>query len=123
MEGDKGPRRAPAPGLADFYDFFSHNEPMLERTSRDAHMVPAMDAPRQAMFAFLDAAGDILMKGRPERGSARRRTAAAVSHALQFTTWQSLARAQGLSNAEAVAVMAAMVEAAGSARPPRSAHA
>ena len=69
-------------------------------------------------MAFLDIAAGILMKGRPERGAARRRTAAAVSHALQFTTWQSLTRAQELSNAEAVAVMAAMVEAAGSSSTP-----
>ena len=110
-------------GIADFYEFYSQNEPMLEKTGRDAHLVPAMDAPRQAIFAFLDAAAGILMKGRPERGAARRRTAAAVSHALLFATWQSLVRAQGLSNAEAAAVMVAMVEGAGSARPPRSVHA
>ena len=29
-------------GLSDFYAFFSENEAMLEKTGRDAHMVPAM---------------------------------------------------------------------------------
>jgi hypothetical protein len=96
---------------------------MLEKTSRDAHLVPAMDAPRQAIFAFLDAAAGILMTGRPERGGARRRTSAAVSHALLFATWQSLVRTQDLSNAEAAAVMVSMVEGAGAARAPRSPHA
>jgi AcrR family transcriptional regulator len=109
--------------LADFYGFFSQNDAMLEKTSRDAHMVPAMDQQREAFLAFLEAAGDVIMSGRPERGGARRRTRAAVSHALLFPTWQSLTGLQGLSNSEAVAVMVAMVEGAGSARPSRSAHA
>ena len=87
-------------------------------------MVPAMDAPREAFRGFLERPRRVLMAGRPERGAARRRTSAArLGHALLFATWQSLTRMQGLSNAEAVAVMAAMVEGAGSARPPRSAHA
>ena len=110
-------------GSSDFYAFFSQNEAMLEKTGRDAHLVPAMNAPREAFGGFLEAAAGVLMTGRPERGAARRRTSAAVSHALLFATWQSLTRMQGLSNAEAVAVMAAMVEGAGSARPPRSVHA
>ncbi|MDX6587654.1 MAG: hypothetical protein QOI31_2127 [Solirubrobacterales bacterium] len=110
-------------GLAEFYAFYAENEAMLEKTGRDAHMVPAMSAPREAFRGFLEAAAAILMAGRPERGAARRRTSAAVSHALFFATWQSLTRMQGLSNAEAAAVMVAMVEGAGSARPPRSAHA
>ena len=110
-------------GLADFYDFFSQNEAMLEKGGRDAHMVPAMSAAREAFGAYLKAAARVLMAGRRERGAARRRTSAAVGHALLFTTWQSLTRMQELSNAEAVAVMAAMVEGAGSARAPRPAHA
>ena len=53
----------------------------------------------------------------PERGRARSRVKAAVGHAVSFPTWQSLVRQQGLEDAEAVAVMAAMVESAGGARP------
>lgn len=107
-------------GLAEFYDFYAQNEEMLDKTSRDSHLVPAMNAQAQAFFGFLEAAGGLLMAGRPERGAARRRTLAAVAHALLFPTWRSLTRMQGLSNADAVAVMATMVEGAGSARVPRS---
>ena len=123
VEGDQGPRRATAPGLAEFYDFFSQNEAMLEKSGRDAHMVPAMSAAREAFGAFLEDAARRPDDRPPGARGARRRTSAAVSHALHFTTWQSLTRMQGLSNAEAVAVMAAMVEGAGSARAPRPAHA
>ena len=45
---------------------------------------------------------------------------AAVGHAVSFPTWQSLVRQQGLDDAEAVAVMAALVESAGGARPTKA---
>ena len=110
-------------GLNDFYDFCAHNEEMLEKTSRDAHLVPAMSTQREAFFGFLEAARSVLMTGRPDRGAARRRVSAAIGHTLLFATWQSLTRMQELSNAEAVAVMATMVEGAGAARVPRSPNA
>ena len=106
--------------LADFYDFYAENEAMLEKTSRDRDLVPAMAAPAQAFLAMLDYARSVLMAGRREREGARRRVEAAIGHALFFPTWQSLARTQGLSNTEAAAVMAAMAETAGSVRPPRA---
>jgi AcrR family transcriptional regulator len=103
-------------GLADFYAFYDENEAMLAKTSRDAELVPAMAAPRAAFMGFLDAAREVLLSGRPERGAPRRRTEAAVGHALLFSTWQSLVRLQGLRNSVAVAVMAGMVEAAGAVK-------
>jgi hypothetical protein len=57
---------------------------------------------------------DAVLAGRRERGHARRRVKAALAHALAFPTWQSLVRHNGLEDAEAVSLMAAMVEAAGS---------
>src|SRR5688572_15817102 len=84
-------------GLAGFYAFYADNREMLEKTGRDAHLVAAMSAPREAFFGFIEAAAAILMAGRPERGAARRRTSAAVAHAFQFGTWQSLTSMQGLS--------------------------
>ncbi len=54
----------------------------------------------------------ILIVGRRARGSRRRRVEAAIGHALEFSTWQSLARGQGLKRADAVALMTAMVDAA-----------
>jgi AcrR family transcriptional regulator len=106
--------------LAGIYDFYAENEAMLEKTSRDRDLVPAMAAPAQAFLAMLDYARSVLMQGRRERGGARRRVEAAIGHALFFPTWQSLARAQGLGNAEAAAVMAGMAEAAGASRPARN---
>jgi len=50
-----------------------------------------------------------------ERGGTRRRAAAAIGHAVSFPTWQSLVRQHGLSDGEAAALMAALVESAGAA--------
>jgi AcrR family transcriptional regulator len=104
-------------GLADYYDYYAETEPMFENVVRDAPVVPAMAKPVMAGAARLARAVDVLMTGRPERGAARGRVRAAVAHALSFPTWQSLVRQQGLDPTETAAVMTAMVEGAGAARP------
>jgi hypothetical protein len=85
---------------------------MLERTTRDASLVPAMAAPIENAVRYYGAATEVLMRGRPERGARRKRVAAAIAHALGFATWSSLVRQQGLSRGDAVALMAATVHAA-----------
>jgi hypothetical protein len=50
-----------------------------------------------------------IVRGRPERGTRRRRIKAAIAHAISFTTWRSLVRDQGLSDAEAVDLMLGLV--------------
>lgn len=109
--------------LGEMYALYRRTEGMLERTSRDAPLVEAMAAPVAAFRAFTEAAVAAIVAGRPERGGARRRVRAAVGHAISFPTWQSLVRQQGLDDAEAVAVVAAMVESAGGARPGRRSRA
>ena len=102
--------------LAEMYRYYARTEPMRETTSRDAPLVPAMSEALKSVSDYLETAAQALLRGRPERGAARRRVAAAIGHALAFPTWQSLIRGQGLDEPEAVAVMAAMVDAAGAAR-------
>lgn len=103
--------------LGEMYAFFRRAEGMLEKTSRDAPLVEAMARPVAEFRDYLNAAAAAIIAGRPERGEARRRVHASVGHAVSFPTWQSLVRQQGLEDAEAVAVMAALVESAGGARP------
>ena len=98
-------------GLGELYDWYSGNEQMLENVSRDVALVPAMQAPTEAFAAALQAAADALVAGRPERGARRRLLRAAAGHAIGFGTWRSLVREQGLSRDEAVALMAATVDA------------
>ena len=103
--------------LGEIYAMFRRAEAMLEKTSRDAAAVEAMARPVAEFRGYLNAVAAAIVAGRPERGQARRRMQAAVGHAVSFPTWQSLVRQQGLEDAEAVAVMATLVESAGGARP------
>jgi AcrR family transcriptional regulator len=100
-------------GLTDVYRFYGEVEAMLERTSRDAPLVPAMGAARARFVGYLDGLRAALIKGRSERGRARERVAAAIGHALAFPTWRSLTREQGLDDADAVELMVGLVGSAG----------
>ena len=112
----RDPRERLRAALSEMYRYWERTEFMFEKTTRDAELVPAMKGPIEAGHIWREAATDVLLTGRPERGAARRRVRAAIAHALMFPTWQSLRRTQGLENPDAVALMAAMVDAAGGAR-------
>jgi AcrR family transcriptional regulator len=110
-EKDAGARLRQA--LTEVYAWYARTEAMLENVLRDEPVVPAMSKAVARRRAYLDFVVDAVIVGRRERGHARRRVRAALAHALAFPTWQSLARENGLKDAEAVSLMAAMVEAAG----------
>ena len=98
--------------LTELYAYFEATEYMLERTTRDAPVVPAMAEPVSRRIAYFDQGVEVLMSGRTERGARRRRSRAAIGHALAFETWRSLVRRQGLSSAEAVELVRAWSQAA-----------
>jgi AcrR family transcriptional regulator len=107
------PRERLPVALGELYEWYERGAYMLERTTRDLALVPAL---RPSMAAFrdgLDAAADAILRGRPERGARRRRVRAAVGHALAFETWRSLVRHQGMSRSETIELMEALVAAAG----------
>jgi AcrR family transcriptional regulator len=95
--------------LEQLYAFYARVQPMLENLIRD-EPVHALVRERFAGFhAYLDAARDTLMAGRPGRGAQRRRARAAIGHVLAFSTWRSLVCEQGLPADDAVALAARMV--------------
>jgi AcrR family transcriptional regulator len=103
--------------LTELYAWYEWGEAMLVNVRRDLPLVPAMAGPRAAFDSRFKALHAALMKALPKR----RRVAAAVAHAMQFETWRSLARDQGLSRRETVELMVALVQVAavsGSARGP-----
>ena len=87
--------------LTDVYAWFEEVEPELEVILRDAPLTPAhaeiVEQDEQAMSALADA----LARSWPRRKTVR----AAIGHALEFETWRSLARRQGLSRKQAVDAM------------------
>jgi AcrR family transcriptional regulator len=95
--------------LGELYAYFGRTERMLENLSRDEATVPIVAERFAAFHLYFDAARDALLAGRRLRGAAKRRTQAAIGHAIAFTTWKSLVREQGLSDADALALMRSLV--------------
>jgi AcrR family transcriptional regulator len=98
--------------LGELYDFYRGGEEMLTNLFRDRIVVPVVGELMGAYDQFLAAAADVLLAGRGIRGGARRRTLAAIGHALEFSTWRSLTNGQDLDDSEAADLMSRLVPAA-----------
>ncbi|HLM31251.1 MAG TPA: helix-turn-helix domain-containing protein [Solirubrobacterales bacterium] len=98
--------------LAELYAWYERTETMVELLNRDRGSVPALDERLRLRDAYFAAALETLLRGRPERGGRRRRARGAIAHALEFETWRSLVRHQGLAQSEAVELLARLVAAA-----------
>ena len=96
--------------LRELYAFYGRTESMYTSLLRDEPLVPGVQRRLRDFYGYLDAIRDILMAGRGLRGSAARRTRAAIGHALAFPTWRSLTDEQGLSDDDAVELMSLLVE-------------
>jgi AcrR family transcriptional regulator len=98
--------------LSDLYAFYRRTEGMYTSLLRDEMLVPNIARRLRDFYDYLDAIRAVLMNGRGLRGNARRRTHAAIGHALAFPTWRSLTRDQEMTDAEAVHLMTRLIEAA-----------
>jgi AcrR family transcriptional regulator len=99
--------------LDELYAFYGRTEGMLDNLFRDEATEPLMRERFAAFRIYFAAAGETTMAGRKLRGAARARTRAALGHALAFSTWKSLVREQGLTDADAATLVRALVSAAG----------
>jgi AcrR family transcriptional regulator len=99
--------------LGELYAFYGRTELMLDNLFRDEATVPLVRERFAAFRQYFGAARDSLIAGRTLRGGARRRTQAALGHAIAFSTWKSLVREQGLADADAVVLVRALVASAG----------
>ena len=98
--------------LVAFYGFYRRGENMIANAERDAVGLPALAvlmAPRDAILA---AVREDLLAAWAVGDRARTRLAAAIAHALRFDTWRSLARLEGLEDAEAAELMVDLARAA-----------
>lgn len=99
--------------LHELYAFYGRTEPMLDNLFRDEAAVPLVEEHFAVFRGYVAAAGDVLMAGRTERGAARQRIRAGLGHAIAFSTWKSLVRTEGLNDLDAIALVRALVAAAG----------
>jgi AcrR family transcriptional regulator len=105
LAGVGDPERRLRRVLGDLYGWYESVEADLALFLRDASIVPASAEVLDEMTAGLVSLTGPLAQGRPRRKSVR----AAIGHALEFETWRSLVRRQGLSRAQAVDAMTLLV--------------
>jgi AcrR family transcriptional regulator len=91
--------------LNDVYAWYERVEPDLALFLRDASLVPVYSFRMEEDAASLAAAADILAHDLPRTRAVR----AAVGHALDFETWRSLVRRQGLTRRQAIEAMVRLV--------------
>ena len=89
--------------LGEMYAWYDSVEADLALFVRDVSVVPSEITDRRT--SQLATLANAVSLGWPRRKSVR----AAIGHALEFETWRSLVRRQGLSRAQAVDAMARLV--------------
>ena len=102
--------------LLAFYGFYRRGENMIAKAERDAADLPALAAVMAPRDRFIAAVRDDLEAAWPAQDRALARLGAALAHALRFDTWRSLARVEGLEDAEAAELMVDLARAAAERR-------
>jgi AcrR family transcriptional regulator len=95
--------------LEELYAFYRATERMMDNLLRDASTVPSVDRRLEDYRGYLRSARDTLARGCGTRGNARRRTLAAIGHALAFSTWRSLTGEEQLGDEQAAELMHRLV--------------
>jgi len=98
--------------LGELYAYYGRNAQMFENLVRDAQVHDVVRERFAAFDGYVAAASETLLRGRGARGAVRRRTAAAIGHALTFGTWRSLIAEQQLPTDDAVSLMSTLVASA-----------
>ena len=109
-EGIEEPAERFRAALLAFYGYYRGAEQMLANAVRDVPQLPALAAVLKPRVEFLERLRDDLVERWNVGGPTRARLAAAIAHALRFQTWQSLARAEALEDAEAADLMVALAQ-------------
>lgn len=101
------PRDRLKPALTELYAFYSRNERMLGNVTRDARLAP--DLVGVGFRVLLSRMRSALAAGWTIDPQNEPVLQAALGHALDFTTWRSLARDHGLRDDQAVELMRDLV--------------
>ena len=95
-------------GLATAYAYYREYEGPMAAIIRDSEVMPAGGA----FFQFADRLREVMAAAWKAKGKRHARILAACGHAADFQAWRSLARKQGLSDAEVIEAMVALVRSA-----------
>jgi AcrR family transcriptional regulator len=96
--------------LSELYAYYTRVGEAFLTIIRDFPRVPVLAALNEPYFeAWTSSMRDELARGWKRRGRRRRLLLAAIEHALDLKTWQSLVRERGLSDAEAIELLINLV--------------
>jgi AcrR family transcriptional regulator len=99
--------------LAEVYAYYHRTEPMMDNIIRDAPVKPVVrEVAASRRVQHWGRMRDVLAAGWRRRGKRRELLLAAIGHALDFGTWRSLVRQQGLDDEQAAELMVGMVRGA-----------
>lgn len=98
--------------LAETYAYHRRTEPMMSKVLRDAQEYAPVTEATESYRQHWDRAKYALVAGWGAEDQGLKTLLGALGHALNFWTWRSLAREQGLSDEEAIELMVSMVRCA-----------
>jgi AcrR family transcriptional regulator len=98
--------------LAQLYDYFRRTESGWANVLRDAEIMPLVKELVQRRLAYLRDARDVLLAGWPAAEARQPPLRAALGLAVDFRTWQTLARGEELDDRTAAALMVRFARAA-----------
>src|SRR5919109_1234813 len=108
------PRRRTEVALTQLYDYFRRTEAGWSNVLRDAELAPLVkEMAEERRLAYLREARDVLLAAWRGRAGRRPLLRAVLGFAVDFRTWQTLARREGLDDRAAVALMVHLAGAVG----------
>jgi AcrR family transcriptional regulator len=96
--------------LGQLFGYYARKQQLLSNLYRDAEM-PVVNAALERRRAVMNQAVNLLAQGWPAASVTNLRLRAAVGHAIEFSTWLSLTKDQGLNDDEAMGLAFAFVTA------------
>ncbi len=107
----RDPERRLRHALTELYAYYDRVGDAFLVIARDLPYVPALADANAPYFERWVEMRDVLATGWNPRRRRRRRLLAAIEHALDLTTWESLRRRRGLEPPEAVSLLVDLVRA------------
>jgi len=98
--------------LREIYAFFRTTEKMTANLLRDLPESPVLREVDTPFTQYWEAVQIVLDRGWKMRGKGRKLVRAVIGHAVEFETWRSLVRHQGLEDGEAAEIMVCLARAA-----------
>jgi AcrR family transcriptional regulator len=95
--------------LSEVYAYYRRTEPMISNVVRDAQVHPLTREIAEPFFEHFERMRYVLATGWRTDDERLGLLLGAMGHALDFQTWRSLVRQQGLSEEQAVELMIGMV--------------